>query len=232
MNRIIKVDRVNTLEEAVMLQDLGVNIIGIYFGKDIRFNDDREMTKNLLIDIKNKLKPATEICCQITSDYKGNIFEIADLCSYLQILDFDFDYLSENIFQNKLKDKIIYSITSISYDDEISYVLSSIQDKSQLSPSFIHADLLASMDKSWNFLKEECPKYPDLLQIEDVNNFSNQYPLIIGIDSNLDNICECIAMMPNIRGFNFALANVEPNNNDVHHVEYKKLCELLRLIKK
>jgi uncharacterized membrane-anchored protein len=54
------------------------------------------------------------------------------------------------------------------------------------------------MENSWQFLRTECPQYPEELQIDDINNLAEQYPLLVSLDFSTDNLLQIIKSMPNI----------------------------------
>ena len=46
INKIIKVDRVKSVSEAIQLEKVGANIIGVLLSKNARFNDHRDIALN------------------------------------------------------------------------------------------------------------------------------------------------------------------------------------------
>lgn len=76
------------------------------------------------------------------------------------------------------------------------------------------------------FLRTECPKYPEDLQINDINNLAEQYPLLITLDFSADNLLQIIQSMPNIKGVSMILGD-NPCRNDIHHFQYSEAVKIL-----
>ena len=66
MDKIItKVDRVSTIEEAIKLQELDVDIIGISLSKNINFIDNRDIGEDAALEIIKALKKSNQIQMRI-----------------------------------------------------------------------------------------------------------------------------------------------------------------------
>jgi hypothetical protein len=225
MKTIIKVDRVASRSEALILQSLEVDIIGVCIAEDPRFTDNRQISISTLREIRESVH-SSKIACQISPECYDSLDEIKSHCDFIQCLYFQLDE-SWNSLSSKINAGIIYSLASPGHDDDISWSFNLPMDNAQ----YIHIDLLANMNNAWNFLTNECPKYPDCLQIKDVSETANSYPLLLGIDGEMKNFQECKQLIPNMKGFNFTLADFEPMSNNVHWINYENLCHLLNSIR-
>jgi hypothetical protein len=226
MKPVIKVDRVSSIEEAERLESCGVDIIGVFISEDVRFGDDRKISKQLALDIQRSLSSA-KLCCQLFWD--SDLLEFAQNSNFdfIQLLEYELPKDSSYQLTKESKMRIVYSGISASYDDEPSSILDGFENEVDFHNCYFHIDLLAHMEKSWSFLKEECPKYPDALQIKDVQELSERYPILIGLNPSSEDIIDCIKTIPSAKGFNFSLANLEPISNNVHWIYYSQLINIL-----
>jgi hypothetical protein len=229
MDTIIKkVDRVSTIEEAIKLQDLGVEIIGMSLSKDPKFNDNRVIKEESAIEIIQVLKSSKSM---VEILIKDNLNKTIDMIEKLGV-----DYvqpLGKQIppidFRNELYTKgigIIYSNIEVSYDDDPSWILSSFVNEDKLNSSYYQIDLLGDIENSWEFIKEECPQYPEELQIDDINNLAKQYPLLITLNFSAENTLEIINFMPNIKGISMILGDGSCRN-DIHYCQYSEVLNVL-----
>jgi hypothetical protein len=228
MSKIItKVDRVSTVEEAIKLQGLDVDVICISLSKNINFIDSRDIAEGAAFEIIKNLssaKPAIEIAVNDGLDDVLNIIEKLG-ANYLQplgkeILPIDF----KNEF-SKRGVGIIYSDIHAAHDDDPSWILSHIASKER-NNCYYQIDILGDIENSWEFLRTECPKYPEDLQINDINNLAEQYPLLITLDFSADNLLQIIQSMPNIKGVSMILGD-NPCRNDIHHFQYSEAVKIL-----
>jgi hypothetical protein len=233
MKPIIKVDRVHSIDEAKQLESLGVDIIGVSISEDERFRDNRKISKQLALDIQKSLSSA-KLCCQLSWN--------PELLDFLKDSNFDFIQLLEhkskmfeveqsqadlNQLTKELKMGIIYSGISITYDDDPSWILDDFENETDPNNYYFHIELLGTVSNSWSFLKEECPKYSDTLKISDVENLAKHYPILIGLNPLYEDIVDCIRTIPDIKGFSFSLADVEPVNNSIHWLNHLQLVKIL-----
>jgi hypothetical protein len=230
MKPIIKVDRVRSVQEALELQDLGVQIICTVIDPIYNFSDDRDISLEISKDIGKSLKKS-ELCCEINISRQSINFLKEINCKYVQIS-------SHKIIDIKMRQAlegegigIIYSEPNISYDSDPSWVMLPFEDEENLNASFYNIDLLADIEDSWNFFFRECPNYPDeLLQVKEINEISSHYPILIGLDYSISNIKEIINLIPNAKGINFRIGN-KAIFQDVHCIPYSNLVQILLLLK-
>ncbi|MEG4115970.1 hypothetical protein QUA43_00530 [Microcoleus sp. N9_B4] len=228
MKPIIKVDRVKSVEEAVELESLGVDIVSISLGEDVRFDDNRQVSENLACEIRKSLS-SSKACCQLALNEESLSFIKDYNFDLIQLLEFELHSIDRH-FLKEDEVRIIYSGITASHDDAPSWIFSSFENEDCLNASYFHLDLLADLENSWSFLKHECPKYSDTLQISDINNLASQYPILIGLNPSIEAIQDCLNIVPNICGINFTLAS-EPINNNVHWLDYSSLINILQALR-
>jgi len=228
MSKIItKVDRVSTVKEAIKFQELDVDIIGISLSKNINFIDNRDIEEDVALEIIKALKKAKSV---VEISVNNNFNQILDVIEKLEV-DY-FQPLGKEIlpidFKKELNKKgvgIIYSDIQVSYDYDPSWILSHLPSK-VINNCYYQIDILGGMENSWQFLRTECPQYPEELQIDDINNLAEQYPLLVSLDFSTDNLLQIIKSMPNIKGVSMILGD-KSCRNDIHHFQYSEVVNIL-----
>jgi hypothetical protein len=66
MKPIVKVDRISSVEEAIQLQQLSVDVIGISLTPDYKFQDCRYLSLDTVDEIRSVLKDS-RLCCELES---------------------------------------------------------------------------------------------------------------------------------------------------------------------
>lgn len=211
---LVKVDRISSKEEALFLQELGVNIISVSLADDYRFNDSRYVSESLLKEIRSSLGNS-KLCCALES---------ADISIDL-IRDYQLDFvqLPEYIplnpqFIEAVKIAgigIIYSKIQACHDDYPEWIIHVSEDKFLISNHLFHVDVLPDIDDSWNFFQQTSPQYEDIVHIEDLNEIANEFPILISIDFKPSNIKKILESLPNIYGISFLLGE-NPTRDDFH----------------
>lgn len=234
MTRLIKkIDRVKSIDEAIMMEQLGANIIGVSLANNLKFDDDRIITEEVVLAIKKVLKKAKLVGEIIISNDLSNMIKlikkigldyIQPIGSNLPSLEFREALLKEGI-------GIIYSNIEVSHDDDSSWILSRFLDENKLNASFFQIDLLPEYDNSWEFFKFESPQYLEEIQIEDINLLGNQYPLLIVLDYTPDNVKDILIRMDSIKGITMEMGN-NPTRNDFHYFECSEVVKILEELKK
>jgi hypothetical protein len=228
MNKVIKIDRVNSIEEALELESLGVQIICVELDPIYTFYDRRKISLDMAHEIRHSLKKSA-LCCEFLDISKYSFDTIKSLnCKYIQCSRFSI--IREDIRQDLASGKIgiIYSDFNISYDHDASWIMIRFEDENPetLNASFYDIDLINDFEKSWDFLVNECPKHSELLQVREINELASSYPILVSIDYSIDNITEILNTISNMKGMSFRLGE-NPQRNDVRCISYYKLIELL-----
>ena len=228
MKPIIKVDRVCSQEEAICLQELGVDIINFCLMPDYRFNDSRYVCESAFKEMSSFLQNS-RLCCTLES---------ADISLDL-IRDYQLDfiqcphYISLNSqFIETVKTAgigIIYSEIRADHDDYPEWIIHFSEEKFIISNYLFHVDVLPDVDDSWNFLQQTSPQYEDIVHIEDLNEIGNEFPILISIDFQPSNIKNILEYLPNIYGISFLLGE-NPTRDDFHWISYPDLIKILKII--
>jgi hypothetical protein len=229
MNKIIKkVDGVKSIIEALELQKLGVDLIGVFINSDLAFGNEVIVDKATIIAIKGELEKSKLV---------GVLYMPFDDEAILALIDeVEFDYiqivghiLPSVFFRKELQKRrigIIYSGIAASYDDDPTWILSRYVEKSDLNVSYYHVNFLGEVSNSWNFTKNKSPQYPDELQLADIIELASNYPLLITYDFSVDNIKEIVDQIPTIKGISMMIAEKSEKNNE-HILNYSSVVAVL-----
>ena len=172
MNSLIKVDRVGSAIEATELQQLGVSHMGIFLGTDSRFSDSRGLIKEQAIEIR-KVLTKSKLIIEVDFDH----ILLKPLIHLVQEVRADYIQLnsnipvSPNVYQaiKAIGCGLFYSGIEASYEDDPSWLFADFENTVDFEKVLFQVSLLPDIENSWVFFKEECPKYPDELQISDVD---------------------------------------------------------------
>jgi len=233
MTPIIKVDRVCSPEEAAELQNLGADIISVSLGEQSEVENNRQVTENMARTIRKSLVNA-KFCGEITNQAGlDHTISLIHHCGFdlIQASAINIPELTFRQTASQSGIRFIYSGIEASYDDDPAWILSSFDESEKLEAAYFQVDLLSDVEGSWNFFKNECPKYSEELQIDDINQISAQYPLIISLDFSVENIVEIIEHFENVQGFWFTLGACQ-KSNDPHLIEYSELVNILKILNK
>lgn len=237
MNKIIKVDRVQSVSEAIMLENLGVNLIGVSLANNPRFNDNRVVSKEIAREISKSLQNAKLVGEVDFCDQNSTVINLAR--------DIGFDFLqphnhnvpdiadikilsSENI-------QMIYSYIEASHDSDPAWILSRFDENRYASREILNAayfqiDVFSDFsDDAWNFIKHESPKYPEETQIADINQIAKDWPLLLSFNYSPENICEIINSFSDIKGISMVLADSVKCCS--HHCDYSTAQKVLSKLK-
>jgi hypothetical protein len=228
-----KVDRVKDINEAIQLEKLEVDFIGISLIDDPRFTDDRKVSEATALSIRNVLKKSALVGeIALDSDWE-------QILPLIKKIGFDYIQVWGNQiipweFQqelSRLNIGIIYSNIEASYEDDPAWILSDANDLQIINNTFFQIDFLGDMENSWNYLKQEAPNYPDdELQIQDINHLAEQYPLFITLDYTPDNVLEIINQLSEINGITMTIAE-SSQRNDLHYFNYVAILDILSKLK-
>jgi hypothetical protein len=226
-----KVDRVKSVQEAIELQDLGIDFIGISLSNDSWFTDNRCVEKDIVIEIRKALFKSKLIGEVIVEDdfYKTlSLIDGMDL-DYIQIIG---KHFPSPEFMKELKNRnigLIYGGIDASYEDDPSWILSDYMNASELNPAFFQLDLLGDIENSWKHLTEDAREFASELQIEDIEEIGRKSPIIITLDYTVHNVLEIMCRMPTIRGICMTISEGS-SRNDIHFFSYSSVIEIAKQI--
>jgi hypothetical protein len=230
MKPIVKVDRISSTEEAFHLQQLGIDIISISLTPDHKFQDSRYVSRDVVYEIRSLLTDS-RLCCELDS--------VNDHVDLIRNHRFDFIQCPERTTLDSQSKKafkeagigIIYSGIQACHDDDPGWIINPLENGQTICNRFFQIDLLPDVNDSWNFLKEECPKYEECLQIKDIKDIASEFPLIISVDFQPDNVKNVIDCLSNIYGISFTLGE-NPTRDDFHWISYLDLITILNVLNK
>lgn len=228
MKPLVKVDRISSIEEALHLQQLGVDIISISLTPDRRFQDSRYVPEYIVDEIRSFLIDS-RLCCEVES--------VNTHVSLIQNHRFDYIQCPERTpldpqskeFLKEANTGIIYSGIQACHDDDPGWIVNPIENEQTIYKHFFQIDILPDVNDSWNFLKEECPKYEECLQIKDIKALADEFPLIISVNFQPDNVKDVLDCLPNIDGISFTLGE-NPTRDDFHWFSYSDLITILNVL--
>lgn len=227
MSKIIKVDRVASVQEALELQKLNVDIIGVTLNENNLYSDNRVLDFESALSIGKKLD-SSKLSLELPSNGYKDILKNVEMSkvSYIQVPQNVKLTIEEIEFLSKKNIGVIYSGIEASYEDDPAWILSQYTSSQNSDVSFYQIDLLSDMENAWEFLKNESPLYPNELQINDILSLGNMYPLIISLDFNKENINEIIHNFSSVKGFVFVLSE-KSNRDDIHFFSYSFVSRIL-----
>lgn len=229
MKKIIKkVDGVKSIAEALELQKLGVDLIGVSINSNLIFGDDVIVDKQIIIAIKGGLEQSKLVGCISMNFEEEAMLALIDEVGF-QYIQFIGLILPSIYFRKELgkrKIRVIYSGIMASYDDDPSWILSRYEDESDLNVLYYHVDLLGYVEDSWDFWKNISPQYKDQLQIADINELALKFPLLITLDFSVENIHQIIDQIPTVKGISMMITE-EFERNDVHFFSYSSVIAIL-----
>ena len=231
MTKILKVDRVSSIQEAITLEELGANAICVSLAKNVRFDDKRVISLETAIEIKRSLKKAKYIG---EVDFECNASELIETAKLV-----GFDILQPNthnipnIEHIKLlkaeEIRISYSYIEVTHDDDPAWIMKHFENLEELNAMYFQLDVLSEYPDSWDFLKFSSPEYPEEVQIKDINTLAKKWPLIVSLDYSPINIREIVNTLTDIQGINMVLADSSPRQ-DIHYLDFASVTEILKAL--
>lgn len=229
MKKIIKIDRIKNIKEALELQNLGVDIICVSLCDNPMYRDDRIISIRRAIKIREKVDKCV---------YVGEFFVQENYKEILRVISkigFDMIQISTHLLPpiefveqlNSMDIKIIWAGITPSNDTDKSWILMRYEEYFRFE-HFFQLDLLGDLYNAWNHLKLETPKYPDYeLQISEICELAKEHNIFVTIDFTKENIIEILHSLYSIKGITIPISK-STNRNDVHFFYYHEVIELLR----
>jgi len=207
-NKLIKVDRVRSAEEAARLEALGADLVGVSLVTDPRFADDRTVTAERAAAIGAALQRATFVTAMELAGDPDRVLRTvaATRAGMVQPIT---GAIPPPAVRSALSDAgigIVYANLEIAHDDDPGWVFSAYADVPDLNAVLFQADILPEYRDSWTFLRDRAPEYEEEFQIGDLNELGRERPLLVGLDYTPDNTREIIGALPEVRGLALTLA--------------------------
>ncbi len=100
---------------------------------------------------------------------------------------------------------------------------------SEVDSIFFQVDLLGDLNDSWNFMKNECPKYPEELQLGDLIDLCKSRKVFVSLDFNINNIEEILGCFSSKHGIAFTLGSKSSLNNN-HYFEFDEVVRIIQIV--
>ncbi|MEU4238633.1 hypothetical protein [Actinoplanes sp. NPDC026619] len=208
-NDLIKVDRVRAADEAVALEKLGADLLGVDLTPDPRFDDGREIPVEQAVGIYAVLERATLVPMMDLADDPDRILRIANSlhARFVQPVGRAVPPAIVRAALSEAGIGIVYGGVEIAHDDDPGWVFSDYTAEQDLGASFFQADVLPEYRDSWAFLRDRAPEYEDEFQIADLDQLASEYPLVVGFDFTPGNVREILGALPRVRGLVLTLGD-------------------------
>ena len=229
MTKVIKVDRVQSVSEAVRLEKAGANIISVSLAKNSRFDDTRDITTETALAIKQSLINAKYVA-EVNFNWEiAQIIELAKNIGFDYLQPNDRNVPDENCLRSLAAEgiKIVYPYIEVSHDSDPDWIFSRFENKKKLNAAYFQLDVFSDYsDDAWKFIKYESPEYPEEFQIEDIDRLAQERPLLISFNYSEQNIVEIFNTFSNIKGISLVLA--DSIKWSLHHFDYPTCEKVIR----
>lgn len=227
-SKLIKVDRVRSADEAVEVEQLGADLIGVALSPDPRFDDDRTLTVEQAATVGQALRRAHLVVISEIADDPAQVLRTAEATG-ARLVQPALSRVPAPEVRVALRAAgigIVCGGIEINHDDDPSWPFNHLTDAPDLEPTLVQADVLPEYEGSWAFLRDESPEYEDEFQIADLNELGRQHPLLAGLDFTPDNLTEILDALPSVRGILFTLADSARRGG----VRFHPYAEVLRIL--
>jgi hypothetical protein len=230
-NKVIKVDRVRSADEAATLEKLGADLLGVDLTSDPRFDDGRGIPVEQAVAMDGVLQRATLVPTLDLADDPGRILRIVQ-AMHARMVQPVGRTVPPAVVRAALSEAgigIVYGGIEIAHDDDPGWVLSDFTGERDLGVSFFQVDVLPEYRDSWAFLRDRSPEYVDEFQIADLDDLATEYPLVVGLDFTPDNVREVLGALPHVRGLVLTLAD-RARRDGVRFHSYLDTLDTLRAL--
>jgi hypothetical protein len=227
-NKLIKVDRVRSVEEAAAVEERGAGLVGVEVHPDPRFDDDRTQAVEQARAIGRSLRQAKLVVTADLGDDPGRVLSVVSATGASLVQTVTTALPSQEI-RAALSDVgigIVYAGIEISHDDDPSWVFGAYSDTPDLNAALFQVDVLTEYSDSWAFLRDRSPEYPDEFQIADLNELARERPLVAGLDFTPATIGEIAEALTDVRGFALTIADRARRNDARFHTYADALAVL------
>lgn len=229
---LIKVHRVCSLEEAKRFETLGVNLIGVSLAEDKHFSDERMVQVDLAVNLARHFTQA-QLVVEPPHEISGD--EIVALAKktgarWLQIPVFAAPDSTVRTALTKNGIGLILSRLTAEEDMDPSWILGPATDLGDPSPDLIEVEIIPLLTDSWRFLTEESPRYPDELQVKDIECLASESPLLLSVDFTPGNVAAVRGAIPSAQGLSFTLGTLADGVSGLHILTPNTTARLLEVI--
>jgi hypothetical protein len=231
INKLVKVDRVRSAEEALAVEGLGAGLVGVELSPDPRYDDDRVLTVEQAALVGKALRRARLVAAMQLTAEPVDIMRVvaATGAALVQTIHPTIPAPDVRAALREAGIGIVYSGVDITHDEDPAWVFSAFTDTPDLGAVLFQADVLSEYRDAWAFLRDRSPEYPAEFQIADLDALGREYPLVIGLDFTPDNLAEIIEALPAVRGIVFTLADRVRRDDTHRHAYPAAIATLQRL---
>jgi phosphoribosylanthranilate isomerase len=229
-NKLIKLDRIRSVEEAATVEGLGADLIGVSLGPDPRFYDDRAVTIERAAAIGAALERATLVAAMELKDRDLVMRTVAATrAGLVQPITGAIPTPEVRAALSDAGVGIVYDNLEIAHDDDPGWIFSAYADTPELDSVLFQAEVLPEYREAWAFLRDKAPEYEQEFQIADLNELGRERPLLVGLDFTPDNLHEIIAAIPQVRGIALTIAG-KARRGDARFHSYADALRVLRTL--
>lgn len=194
------------------------------------YKDDRVISIETVEEIQSVLT-TSQIAVEISYNHPNvdSLLQRIDP-DYIQISGSQFLATEERKRLQKQGIKIIYTDIQADHDDDPSWILSEYLDNENLNEAYFQINLIGDMHNSWEFFKTESEKYPDELQIQDIDDLGRLHPILLSIDFTPENIFEVVSTFSSVNGIYLTLSE-NCTRNDLHVFSFQSVIKILTYLK-
>ena len=210
---LTKVDRIATIQEAENLVNEGVSIICVTELENPSFNDNRTLSSKDCLGLLRQVK-GTKKCLEIDLERDFMATIKVDEIDFFQISLRQESLIEENIDKIRaFSHKIILTDAIASYEDDPNW----IRDRLNIGVTckLNQLSLLPDVKNSWSFIKNECPKFSEELQVADIAEIVQSFPTLVTMDLKTSDITDICSSLNELAGFYWVLGE-EATHSDKH----------------
>ncbi|SCE66530.1 hypothetical protein GA0074695_0149 [Micromonospora viridifaciens] len=231
--KLIKVDRVRSVAEAVAVEELGAGMVGVALDADPRFADERAVPVDLAGEIGKALSRAKFV---VEVDFRDDPVDALRRAEALrpdlvQPITGAIPPGDVRAALSRAGIGIVYGGIEIAHDDDPTWTLSRYPDTPALGAALFQVDVLPECRNSWEFLRDESPEFEDEFQLDDLNELGRTHELVASLNFTPRNAPEIVAALPGVRGVALALAD-HATRQDLHFLRYDAALEVLRALQR
>lgn len=231
--KLIKVDRVCSVSEAVTVEEFGSRMVGVALDADPRFADERAVPVELAGEIGKALSRAKFL---LEVDFRDDPIDALRRAEALQPdlvqpITGAVPPADVRAALSRAGIGIVYAGIEIAHDDDPSWVLSRYTDTPDLGAALFQVDVLPEYRNSWEFLRDESPEFEDEFQLDDLNALGRTHQLVASLNFTPQNVPEIIAALPGVHGVALTLAD-HATRQDLHFLRHDAALEVLRALQR
>ncbi|AGZ43928.1 hypothetical protein AFR_28335 [Actinoplanes friuliensis DSM 7358] len=194
-------DGVRSAQEAVTLETLGADLIGVALSPNPRSPGTPVLTEEQAATIADALIHAVLVTSMELTDRNQVLRSVAATgAGLVQTITASIPPPDVRAALREAGVGIVYSGLEINHDDDPGWVFGAFTDVPDLNAALFQVEVLPEYTGSWAFLRDESPEFAAEFQIADLDALGRERPLVVGLDFTTGNVREIIAALPWVRG--------------------------------